>query len=65
MYYSPSPCQGTHARMEHDLQSADFALASEHYGTAYVTGEVVPVNHPFLGGGFLSNKKWPLNEVRY
>ena len=62
MYYSPSPCQGTHARMEHDLQAADFALASEHYGTAYVTGEVVPVNHPFLGGGFLSNKKWPLNE---
>ena len=51
--------------MEHDLQAADFALASEHYGTAYVTGEVVPVNHPFLGGGFLSNKKWPLNEVRY
>ena len=50
--------------MSTGLQAADFDIAARQ-GHAYVTGERVPVNHPFLGGGFLSNKKWPLNDVRY
>ena len=56
--------QGPYARMSPGLADHDFEIA-RRAGTAYVTGETVPVNHPFLGGGFLSNKKWPLNEVRY
>ena len=55
--------QGPYARMSPGLADYDFDIARDR-GTAYVTGEIVPVNHPFLGGGFLSNKKWPLNEVR-
>ena len=32
-------------------------------GTAwYRSKEPIPINHPFVGGGYLSNKKWPLNE---
>ena len=32
-------------------------------GTAwYRSKEPVPIDHPFVGGGYLSNKKWPLNE---
>ena len=26
--------------------------------------EPIPVNEGFVGGGYMSNKKWPLNEVR-
>ena len=32
-------------------------------GTAwYRSKETIPLYHPFVGGGYLSNKKWPLNE---
>ena len=32
-------------------------------GTAwYRSKEPIPMKHPFVGGGYLSNKKWPLNE---
>ena len=32
-------------------------------GTAwYRSKESVPIKHPFVGGGYLSNKKWPLIE---
>ena len=32
-------------------------------GTAwYRSKETVPIHDPFVGGGFLSNKKWPLIE---
>ena len=41
--------------MEHDL--------AKEVGTAwYRSLESVPFIHPFVGGGYLSNKKWPLNE---
>ena len=33
-------------------------------GTAwYRSKKTVPIHDPFVGGGFLSNKKWPLIEV--
>ena len=28
----------------------------------YRSKEPIPINHPFVGGGYISNKKWPLNE---
>ena len=32
-------------------------------GTAwYRSKETVPIKLPFVGGGYLSNKKWPLTE---
>ena len=32
-------------------------------GTAwYKSKERIPVNNPFVGGGYMSNKKWPLIE---
>ena len=30
--------------------------------TYYRSKETIPINDPFVGGGYLSNKKWPLNE---
>ena len=30
--------------------------------TYYRSKETIPIIHPFVGGGYLSNKKWPLNE---
>ena len=34
-------------------------------GTAwYRSKEPFPLNDPFVGDGYLSNKKWPLIEVR-
>ena len=32
-------------------------------GTAWYRSKgPVPLDHPFVGGGYLSNKKWPLIE---
>ena len=28
----------------------------------YRSKEPIPLNHPFVGGGYISNKKWPLIE---
>ena len=34
-------------------------------GTAwYRSKEPIHIDHPFVGDGYLSNKKWPLIEVR-
>ena len=36
---------------------------AEERGTAwYRYTEPIPIDHPFVGGGYLSNKKWPLIE---
>ena len=28
----------------------------------YRSKEPIPIKHPFVGGGYISNKKWPLIE---
>ena len=37
-------------------------LAKEAGKAWYRSKETVPIHEPFVGGGFLSNKKWPLIE---
>ena len=37
-------------------------LAKEAGTAWYRSKETVPIHDPFVGGGFLSNKKWPLIE---
>ena len=29
----------------------------------YKSKEPIPLNNPFVGGGYISNKKWPLIEA--
>ena len=29
----------------------------------YKSKDPIPIKHPFVGGGYISNKKWPLIEV--
>ena len=54
--------QGTHAKMASLL--FEFVLKwPKEFGTAwYKSKEPVPIVHPFVGDGYLSNKKWPLIE---
>ena len=41
----------------------DYDTAKE-MGTAwYRSKEIVPIFNAFVGGGYLSNKKWPLTEA--
>ena len=28
----------------------------------YRSSETIPITNSFVGGGYMSNKKWPLNE---
>ena len=56
-----SKLQGTHAQMANGLIIYERMFAKA--GTAwYRSKEPVPITHPFVGGGYLSNKKWPLIE---
>ena len=50
--------QGTHAQLIPYLYERDLK-----YKNWYRSKETVPVGSAFVGGGFLSNKKWPLIEV--
>ena len=44
------------------LYKYELELAKEEGTAWYRSKEPVPIIHPFVGGGYLSNKKWPLNE---
>ena len=55
-------CQGTHTRLYGALDKIDFDMAEEAGSTWYRSKEPVPIVYPFLGIGYLSNKKWPLME---
>ena len=54
--------QGTHAQMVGLLYAFELEMAEEAGTAWYRSKETVPVFDAFVGGGFLSNKKWPLNE---
>ena len=42
---------------------SDYQEMAKNAGKAwYRSKETVPIQDPFVGGGFLSNKKWPLIE---
>ena len=52
--------QGTHVKIHkfiYDVWESNF--------TWHRSKEPIPINEGFVGGGYMSNKKWPLLEVRY
>ena len=54
--------QGTHARMG-EFVFIEEEKYSEKSGIGwYRSKEPIPIKHPFVGGGYISNKKWPLIE---
>ena len=55
--------QGTHARIENIIHDYELKWAEEAGTAWYRSKERIPVNFPYVGGGYLSNKKWPLNKV--
>ena len=64
-FSSISKLQGTHAQMANGMfiSSLESARAANAKGIAwYRSKEPVPITQPFVGGGYLSNKKWPLIE---
>ena len=52
--------QGTYAAFH--LYETDLQLAKEAETAWYRSKETIPIVYPFVGGGHLSNKKWPLIE---
>ena len=48
--------------MHSALRWYELDWAREANTTWYRSKETVPIKLPFVGGGYLSNKKWPLNE---
>ena len=61
-FSSISKLQGTHALLT-GYVIEDYREWAKAAGTAWYRSEKpVPIDHPFVGGGYLSNKKWPLIE---
>ena len=61
-FSSISKLQGTHALLT-GYVIEDYREWAKAAGTAWYRSEKpVPITHPFVGGGYLSNKKWPLIE---
>ena len=54
--------QGTHVFLTGGVFSNYQKMAKEAGTAWYRSKETVPIHDPFVGGGFLSNKKWPLIE---
>ena len=54
--------QGTYAQLYYMKEDYEFNMAKEKGTAWYKSKERVPTNFPFVGGGYLSNKKWPLIE---
>ena len=54
--------QGTHAQYIGSLIPLELKWAKDAGTAWYRSKEPVPINHPFVGDGYLSNKKWPLIE---
>ena len=48
--------------MKGNLEQYEEEWAEEAGYAWYRSKEPVPIYHSFVGGGYLSNKKWPLNE---
>ena len=48
--------------MHSALRWYELDWAREANTTWYRSKETVPIKLPFVGGGYLSNKKWPLTE---
>ena len=48
--------------MKGNLEQFEEEWAEEAGYAWYRSKEPVPIYHSFVGGGYLSNKKWPLNE---
>ena len=44
------------------LFDVDIEWANELGTVWYRSRQPAPVKHPFVGGGYLANKKWPLIE---
>ena len=61
-FSSISKLQGTHAQMADTVYEEELKWARERGTAWYRSKEPVPITHPFVGGGYLSNKKWPLIE---
>ena len=54
--------QGTHVFLTGGVWEPELGWAKEAGTAWYRSKETVPIHDPFVGGGFLSNKKWPLIE---
>ena len=54
--------KGTHAQVVGYLKDYELEWAKEQSTAWYRSKERVPIKEGFLGGGPISNKKWPLNE---
>ena len=44
------------------LEEEQLELAKKMESAWYRSTEPIPLKHPFVGDGYLSNKKWPLIE---
>ena len=60
--FSHASFQATHVKIAGGLKKSDLKQAKELGATWYRSKEQVPIKHNFVGDGYLSNKKWPLNE---
>ena len=54
--------KGTHAQLNYIITKMELDMAKEKGTAWHRSQERVPINFPFVGVGYLSNKKWPLNE---
>ena len=55
--------QGTHTLPSFgDMGKTEHAWARERGTAWYRSKEPIPIDHPFVGDGYLGNKKWPLIE---
>ena len=57
-----SQLQGTHAQITNLKHEEELEWAKEAGTAWYRSKEPLPIDHPFVGDGYLSNKKWPLIE---
>ena len=60
--FSHASFQATHVKIAGGLTKSDLKQAKELGAAWYRSKEQVPIKHNFVGDGYLSNKKWPLNE---
>ena len=48
--------------MSGGLPKVYLELAKEENTSWYRSKDRIPITNPFVGGGYMSNKKWPLIE---
>ena len=49
--------------MSGGMSNSYLELAKEENTAWYRSKKRIPINNPFVGGGYMSNKKWPLIEA--